>query len=545
MPPLNFTTFTCHKTGMRFIRVSIFFLLLVNVSMACAQGDSLNRQKYWCLRERLITKFVKPGLGPGESLPANKYTIGISWMTSPASLVKKLEWGDGTINLGWYIGVLATELELLQREEKTRNVYFQRLVEEIYFALNAFNRLDDEAEIVWGYAPADCATRIDKVEPVLWDSINQVWLPKPGSGDQPMRNGFFLRNDGNTNLLEYFTDATSICTEMVRPWVWRDTMSLSKTGDNFASFGFYYSDPREKGFEYRANGYYPANETSQDQIFNMLMGLTLTFEFVEEDIHYKGISIKLMAKEIALRMLSNYKGTEFRNTMRPGRPVCSAGGNSFAFWQSIKKMRRYFETGKKNQVKDQILFWGKLDCNTSSEVNRALFVVIAAIANSTPQQDLCRYATGDGFNWGFYYLLRRAIYNPPILTKGGCVYTLEQAKLELDACPFRGPHMDLFEYGEDGNYMADRNSKKQNFKEYTKQEIIDHREPLWHLTNRFFHVCTPQSADQKRFIVNQGEFNGLDYLLFYNLCHLVFGSEAMGGSYSKTRNIYFRELEEY
>jgi hypothetical protein len=333
---------------------------------------------------------------------------------------------------------------------------------------------------------------------------------------------------------------------MVRPWLSSDSIFKVRKGEKSThggSFGFYNCDPNAHGFTYRANGYYSSNEASQDQIFGLLMGLMLVHEFVDKEIRYDTTSLQLMSREIALRVLGQYKGTEFRNPARPNRPICNFGGNSFAFWQSIKKIKRYFETGKKNRIKDQIYFWGKIDCNTSYQVNRSLYVLISSLANSTPQQDLCRYALGDGFTWGLYYLLRRAIYDPPVRTKGGCDYTVDEVKNELNLCPFRGPHFDVFAYDDDGKFKMDRSQNDRNFHEYTKQEILDNRVPLWHFTNRFYHICTPGSADQKRFIVEQGEFNGMDYLLLYNLAHLVFGIDAMGGNYANTREYYFREGE--
>lgn len=485
-----------------------------------------------------MTDFVKPGLGPGESVPANKYTICVAYTTYPHSLVKKLEWGDATTQLGWYMGVLATELELLQRSGRTNDQYYLQLIRELYYSLEAFNRLDDVAEVIWSYAPDDCNTRLDYIEPVQWDSVHHQWMAKPGSNVKPQRNGFFARMDGNIDLLKYFKKASSINTGLVRPWISADTLNLKAGKVNGGAFGFYVGDPNVAGFSYKANGYYPYNESSQDQVFHLLMGLMLVHEFVEPEINFDGISLKQMAGEIALRILTHYDGMTIKNPLKPNRLVCNGGGNSFAFWMSIKKIIRYFKTGKKNHVKDQIYLWGKINCETSYQVNRSLFAVISAIANSTPQMDLCRYTNRDGFSWGFYSLLRAALYNLP-LKSGGCYYGIDQVKYELGLCPIRGPHLDIYDYGENGDYIVNTDNKHRNFWEYSRKEIIDHRVPLWHLTNRFFHICTPESADQKNFILNQGEFNGLDYLLLYNLANIVFGIEQMGEEYVKFRDEYF------
>lgn len=523
-------------------KLTIIFLFFIVQGIVFSQNDSINGEKYWHLRHRLITKFIKPGLGTGESIPAARYSIHISWSKKPAGTYKKLEWGDGTIHLGWYLAVLATEMEMLQRSSKTNDTYFKNLVEELYFALSAINRLDDNAEIVWGYAPKDCDTRLDKVDPVLYDSRNRKWLPKPGSNDKPIRNGFCLRMDGNLELLDYFTDATSINTSIVRAWNWSDTLSLKKTGSNAGSFGFFNSDPFSDNFEYRANGYYPSNELSQDQLFFMLMGIVLVTEFVDEDINYNGVPINSMAREIGLRLIGTYHGMEIRNTLHPNRSVCSHGGNSFAFWQSVKKVRTFLKTGKKNQVKDQILLWGKLTCASSYMVNRALYIVISSIANTTPQIDLCRYSLSDGFDWGIYYLLRRAIYNPKV-PQHGCTYDLAQVKHELDLCPYNGPHLDEFDPGKNGDYTLEKTKDGKLFRQYSKQEILDSVVPYWHFINRYWLHCMPASAESKRFIISTGEFNGMDYLLLYNLSNIVFGSESFGNNYVRSRDHYFNEEE--
>jgi hypothetical protein len=188
-----------------------------------------------------------------------------------------------------------------------------------------------------------------------------------------------------------------------------------------------------------------------------------------------------------------------------------------------------------------VLLWGKLDCATSYPVNRGLYVVISSIANSTSQADLCKYSINNGFEWGFYTLLRQAIYNPK-MNKGGCHYTLDMIKQELNLCLFRGPHCDAYEYGPAGDYVVRGNDKNKIFRDYTRQEMIDSIIPLWHFGNRFLGSCTPTSADQK-IPIFQGEFNGLDYLLLYNLANIVFGMDAMGGNYTATRDLYFPQDE--
>jgi hypothetical protein len=526
------------KKHLRLI-AGIVGILFVFANVCLAQNDSLNRQKYWHLRHRLITKFIKVGYGPGESIPANKYITGISYSQKPFRIIRKIMWGDATGQLGYYLGVMATELYLIEAQGIPHDTYYNELIKELYLGLNAINRLDDVAEIIWGYGPRDCDVRIDKVEPVLWDSINNCWLPKPGSHHKPLRNGWCARMDGNVNLLEYFTDASSISTSLVRTWSWKDSVPSNQSGVNFDKYGYYLLDPNDPNFEYRNNGYYPHHQISQDQIFGMLMGLILVNEFVDDKTHYNGIGLKNMAKEIALRLIGCYKGWVIQNPIYPGVAMCNHGGSSFAFWNSLVKIKRYFETGEKKHVCDQILLWGVLDCKTSYPINRGLFALIASIANSTPTADMCKYATRDGFDWGFYFLLRKVIYQPKL--HGSCDYTLDEIKNDLNLCPMRGPHYDVFDPGPNLDYVSDKPLFGTTYYQYSNQEILAHRPSQWFYSNRWSYQCTPNDPTQKNFKISSGEFNGLDYLLFYNLACIYYGMDAMGGNYTATRDMYFPE----
>jgi hypothetical protein len=89
-----------------------------------AQNADYNHFKYWIYRDRLLKEFVVPGFAQpngagcysemsGYSIPSSTITIASGY---PDTLWhKRLEFGDGTENLGWYISVLATEYELLRR----------------------------------------------------------------------------------------------------------------------------------------------------------------------------------------------------------------------------------------------------------------------------------------------------------------------------------------------------------------------------------------------------------------------------------------------
>lgn len=57
-----------------------------------------------------------------------------------------LHFGDAPVYQGYYIGVLATEYRLLQANGQNTD----RTLTELYYALEAINRLDEKAESLWG-----------------------------------------------------------------------------------------------------------------------------------------------------------------------------------------------------------------------------------------------------------------------------------------------------------------------------------------------------------------------------------------------------------
>jgi hypothetical protein len=106
-----------------------------------------------------------------------------------------MKWGDGTIALGFYLGVLATEHYILTNPstfpgadggdatqlDKTRN--------ELYHALLALERLDNSADAAF---PAPCTTT-------------------------PALNGFFLRDDVPASFNTNFPGITTIQSDFIDP----------------------------------------------------------------------------------------------------------------------------------------------------------------------------------------------------------------------------------------------------------------------------------------------------------------------------------------
>jgi hypothetical protein len=209
---------------MKNIYLILGFTLFFGTSIdQLAQNSDINLQKYWYYRWRLRNNFLVVGDGQGCSLPAQQRY----YMNSP-----KLQWGDGTIQLGNYIGVLATEYYLLQ--ESSGNTVQTR--KELYYALLAFNRLDVAAELTLGL---NC-------------SSNTL-------------NGFFRRDDVPSDFITQHPEINS---------------GLVPTIGNVTEITSTYVNNQ--------SGDIHSGEESHDQAIGILLGLRLIKEFVDGQAEYKG-----------------------------------------------------------------------------------------------------------------------------------------------------------------------------------------------------------------------------------------------------------------
>jgi hypothetical protein len=172
-------------------------ILLINLgaSLSIAQTDKINLEKYWKFRNDFVQKFVKIGAESGESLPANSIGPRECWDNDPndgttnfAWDYGNMSWGDGMIYHGHYLSFLATEYALRKKEGlDTVGVLY-----ELYYALNAINRLDVSAE----------------------PSLDDVYNSPSFYGNTNNLNGFYLRDDVPENfaLLWETDEMTPKCT---------------------------------------------------------------------------------------------------------------------------------------------------------------------------------------------------------------------------------------------------------------------------------------------------------------------------------------------
>ena len=88
------------------MRFSLLVLTLAYASPVLADTTT-DATNYARLRDRL-RRFVDTGEGSGQSIPAHIRGDAEGY----------IRWADATIDLGWYIGVLATELHMRSRPSR-------------------------------------------------------------------------------------------------------------------------------------------------------------------------------------------------------------------------------------------------------------------------------------------------------------------------------------------------------------------------------------------------------------------------------------------
>ncbi|MDI9341202.1 MAG: T9SS type A sorting domain-containing protein [Sediminibacterium sp.] len=200
--------------------ITILAVVLLT-ELSNSQNDQLNHQKYWFYRWRLLKSFMVVGDCDGCSIPANQrrhyaYQNGE---------IDNLKFGDGTIILGQYISMLATEFKLLT----INNQSTLQTRKELYYALKAFNRLDLKAEECKGMA---CLTGNNRL------------------------NGYYIREDVPVDFLIQHPELAPA----------NQTSPLS--------VGHVYADN--------------CVEESQDQGISMLMGMKLCSMYIPSNTFYKG-----------------------------------------------------------------------------------------------------------------------------------------------------------------------------------------------------------------------------------------------------------------
>lgn len=276
---------------------------------SASQGACVNHQKYWKHKERL-KNFAVVGDCQGCSIAAGGRLIQIS------SESGKLDWSDNLLRDGIYIGMLAMEYKLLTDHPTAANQQqLNRTKEELFYAIEALNRLDKMAEYWWRYY-------------YLEQGVNAQSLPSD-------LNGFMIRDDVPADFGDKFYNGDFIENQL--------NASLVPVSDGYKADAFtsgFTSGISEIGEKFgnacsQFNGKHVGpREVSLDQIPQVMAGLALVVKCVSADVSLAGKQFSdnetrfhQEAKNIAMR-ISNWLQSHQWTIINPVTGSCVKG----VFW---------------------------------------------------------------------------------------------------------------------------------------------------------------------------------------------------------------------
>ncbi|HRG60293.1 MAG TPA: hypothetical protein PK323_15170 [Bacteroidia bacterium] len=281
-------------------------IILITLSISLFGQNALsNMQKYVYYKQRFLNNFIAVGNGMGESLPLDIRRMSKSNIVNGPS-VHEFGIGDATLRLGWYIAVLATEYKLLN----VQGLDTYQTTKELYYALEAFNRLDLNAESYFNLGNP-------------YNNPNPNQAISPPSSDL---NGFFIRDDMTDNFIDstYYVDEYNKLpdTQYYINFTSTNTTSHPHLKTSPQS-NIYMSGVRGEFNQYRnsptindANPY--KDEMSKDHIFDLFLGLALVKKCVDSGANFNNlpmadneISIQQEAINITNRIIDRIVADEF------------------------------------------------------------------------------------------------------------------------------------------------------------------------------------------------------------------------------------------
>jgi hypothetical protein len=265
----------------------------VDTPPPCSEHDWFVKYLHYRQRFRGNASAAQPGFivigeGPGFSIPASRREPHLDcaghWSMTEcpredlADARGRYNWGDATIWLGMYLEVLATEYAMFTQ----LGLDTQETLNDLYLALEAFNRVDEAAELVFDETPARDGF-------YLRDDVPADLHLLPDGGYR------FPRDDGD-NLGYECVNSTASCEAL--------------TPDSIDHGAF----------------------TSQDQMIGMIHGLALVAALVPEQVQVQGVALGDQAREMVHRQVKHLRDHSWRITSPWGtHPPDAWGGNALGF----------------------------------------------------------------------------------------------------------------------------------------------------------------------------------------------------------------------
>ncbi|MBN2683532.1 MAG: hypothetical protein JXR58_13640 [Bacteroidales bacterium] len=453
------------------------FLFLVFCASAFPQSPEQNLAKYRNYRNRL-QYFVAIGDLPGQSnIAAIRNHINHNKGT--------LRFGQHITYFGEYLGVLATEYKLLEIYGKERD----ETLTELYYAIQAYIRLDlCESKYPWRHNRDyfdGFAVRTDHSEDFLEDQKKfsnnlNINLDQENQSFDKLRNS----NPGQPAYVDRIVAQT-----------------------NYLSKEF---SEEEKRLEWIKHS------MSQDDICPLLSGLALVVKCLPDSAiivkDQDGNSILYnfadTAKKIAIlsvRFMSNIDEPYGKANWRMYRPDSSKmewqlGGLTYFYGTGYVRALDFFSNDnpmEESVSNAQNILWQLYQIFPLPNFdNRSMLSHLGVVSDSwrfiffnTSYSGIKKQSMING--WQPYYLMMWKF-----LHDKNRKVNKKMAEEHLNSAPFNGP--------------------------YCYKEWEEHASGRWASSSRYWHNTKNQKYGNKHF---RGNYNGTDYMLLYNLFHLIYKDE--------------------
>ncbi|MFH2143518.1 MAG: hypothetical protein ABIJ97_13920, partial [Bacteroidota bacterium] len=445
----------------------IFIIFLFVTTSIVGQDLSTNNEKYWSYRNRLKKYFVKIGDNIGESNVASVRNF---------KELTLFHMGDQTVDLAWYLGVLATEYELLRQNGQD----VERTLVELYYAMKAFERLDY------------CETK-------------GPWYKSSAAVD-----GFFVRFDPEL----YYNNSLFDINERNPDLTANDLFGSKEPGIPTYINSSHVELPDEYGIA-----------MSQDQAIHLLMGFALIRKLLPpmalgfEDLDGNTIVFNFhsMSKYYANNIVEYVQnrnedyGPDKWKIYDPDGDIVTRGHNAIAFAHGIIKSAQsifsYPYSDNWSETASAELMWQTLSIPNPYEYNSHMACVLAALSDTwdwgVNTTGFRIYSLASVWNWDTFYLLLYDIIND----KTTSYLSISKVEDQLNTAPSCGP------------YLWDANNQV----EFECCGFVSGKPTGgWASSNKFRHTKEEQQGFDENGNTRDGtgNFHGLDFMLLYNLYRL-------------------------
>ncbi len=465
------------ETCCRLAATAMLFLTLVPAVMP--QMPATNLAKYWYYRNRL-DYFVVPGDRPGESQIActrNKLFEEDS--------DQNLDYGQHGIYTGFYWSVLATEYYLLKSYGQESSA--SATLSELQFALEAYVEEMDECEYYWGLSPAFDGFFIRENVP-----CNFMDPSAPEGKTSDGRRHLDLLNKRLTPDNHYLI--SEVCFN-----------GLPKGHPGYAWYRTC-CDGTQGGTPMGPPDHQHPEPMSQDEAIGLMTGLALTIRLTEEtSCHDMAVSIADKLVRYLLNLDELYGCTDFRIYEPDGSVVEeSRGGNTYYLAKGLimagEAMTGQSDYGGVNFIQNSVWSansWWAWDCSLSK-----MAAMLAAIGDSWTWTDEGLTNITAHYNWDTFYLLLWEVLHQKTMGQQEQHNLLQKTMDQLNNGPCEGTYSYASRYDHSGNLTGTAGVYSgggwgSSYK-WCKEQIYQDGGDWW-LAN----------------------FNGLDFMILYNLYHIV------------------------